>query len=78
MTIGHGKRVNDLNIVHFKRLAEDCDLGWPMIRERVEALADKTAAIVAGEQEKKHPSTGADMEAGILDRILKRCQRIHC
>ena len=26
MTLGHGKDVNDLNVGHFKRLAEECDL----------------------------------------------------
>jgi serine/threonine-protein kinase HipA len=76
MSIGHGKSVNDLNIAHFKRLAEECDLGWPMVRERVESLTNKTAAIVASEQGKKHPSADTEMETQISDRILERCQRI--
>ena len=48
MNIGHGESVNDLNPAHFKRLAEECDLGWPMIRERVENLA-RGAVEVVGE-----------------------------
>ncbi len=76
MNIGHGKSVNDLNIAHFKRLAEECDLGWPMVRERVESLTDRTAAIVASEQEMKQPSEGTEMEKQVRDRILERCHRI--
>jgi len=76
MSIGHGKSVNDLNIAHFKRLAEECDLGWPMVRERVGSLTDKTAAIVTSEQEKEHPSADTEMKTQLCDKILERCQRI--
>ncbi len=35
MNIGHGKSVNDINPAHFRRMSEECGLGWPMVRERI-------------------------------------------
>jgi len=42
MKIGHGKNINDINPAHFKRMAEACGFGWPMVRERIRALATRT------------------------------------
>jgi len=42
MGIGHGKNINDLNPAHFKRMAEECGFGWPMVRDRIRALATRT------------------------------------
>jgi serine/threonine-protein kinase HipA len=77
MSIGHGQHVNDLNPAHFKRLAEECDLGWPMVRERVESLAEKTVAVAEDRGESAPDSTDVEMITGIRGRILRRCERLH-
>ena len=76
MNIGHGKSVNDLNPAHFKRLAEECDLGWPMIRERVESLAGKAVAVVEDIRGLGQGSADAEKATGIRGRVLQRCERM--
>jgi len=72
MNIGHSKSVNDLNPAHFKRLAEECDLGWPMIRERVESLSRGATEAVRDMPALVHSST--DTEVG--RHVLERCERM--
>lgn len=75
MNIGHGKSVNDINPARFKRLAEECDLGWPMVRERIDDLADRTMNAV-----KSTESTGdvpaKDAAARMANVIQNRCERL--
>jgi serine/threonine-protein kinase HipA len=46
MNIGNGKNVNDVNPAHFKRMAEEATLGWPMVRERIEVLSGKVVGVL--------------------------------
>lgn len=75
MNIGHSQRVNDLNPAHFKRLAEECDLGWPMIRERVEDLSRKTSEAVTNMPALAHGSS-AEMVNKLCKHVLERCERL--
>ncbi len=63
MNIGHGKAENDLNPANFKRLAEEGALGWPMVKERVFSLANRTLSATA--------ALGAP--PGLADAIRTRC-----
>ena len=76
MNIGHGKSVNDLNPAHFKRLAEECDLGWPMIRERVENLARVAAEAVGDMPTLVQSSTGTVIDRCLCRHVLERCERM--
>jgi len=29
------------SLYHFRKMSEECRLGWPMVRERVVAMSDK-------------------------------------
>ncbi|MFU8781058.1 MAG: type II toxin-antitoxin system HipA family toxin [Kiritimatiellia bacterium] len=75
MNIGPGKHANDLNPAHFRSLAEECDLGWPMIRERVRILADKMFAAVDNRDATDGFSLPA-MHPNIADMVLDRCKRM--
>jgi serine/threonine-protein kinase HipA len=78
MNIGHGKSVNDLNPAHFRRLAEECDLGWPMIRERVESLSRAAAAAVGDIPALIHGSTDTEICSELYRHVLERCKRVQC
>jgi len=72
MGIGHGKNINDLNLAHFKRMAEECGLGWPMVRERIRDLAARTFQAI-DTIEVPLPESAAVL-ASIADSIKDRCQ----
>lgn len=75
MNIGHGKHANDLNPAHFRSLAEECDLGWPMIRERVRTLAEKMLMAV-NDSVASSDSALPVMRARIADMVHDRCERM--
>lgn len=75
MRVGRGKSVNDLNPAHFRRMAEESSLGWPMIRERMEWMSSKMIEVLEGKlffDESLTPET-TEKIAGM---ILKRCQQM--
>lgn len=75
MNIGHGKHANDLNPAHFKSLAEECDLGWPMVRERVRNLVEKMLMAV-NESIASGDSPLPVIRPTITDMVLDRCERM--
>lgn len=75
MNIGHGKSVNDINPAHFKRLAEECDLGWPMVRERIGGLAGRTMDAMKATKSTGNVPT-PDTAARIAGVIQNRCERM--
>ncbi len=74
MNIGHAKIINDLNPAHFKKMAEECELGWPMVRERIQNLVGKVFDAVG---DLKFAPLSAD---GVTDRIREliqqRCRKL--
>lgn len=66
MRVGHGKAVNDLNPANFRRLAEACGLGWPMVKERVADLASRTLSAASGMED----------TSGIAGNVCGRCERM--
>lgn len=69
MNIGHAIAVNDLNPANFKRLAEEGALGWPMVRERIAVLANKTLGKMSGMND--HASLAVTIKAR-CERMLKQ------
>lgn len=75
MNIGHGKSVNDVNPSHFRHMAEEASLGWPMVRERVRALSGKTIeAIEEGELTRTSPAP--EVATRLSKLVIQRCVRM--
>lgn len=74
MGIGHGKNINDLNPAHFKRMAEECALGWPMVRDRIHELASKTLQAIDTIQIPL-PENAAVLSS-IADSTKTRCRKL--
>jgi len=75
MNIGKGKDVNDVNPDHFRRMAEEGGLGWPMVRERIADLAGSAIkAIETGNL--VQTSLGTEMAAQLAELVTQRCRRI--
>lgn len=75
MRIGRGKSINDLNPAHFKRMAVEASLGWPMIRERIEILAAKMIDALPDGTPTDDPSAIAQAER-VVETIRPRCRRM--
>jgi len=75
MNIGKGKDVNDINPAHFRRMAEEAALGWPMVRERIETLAGKVVeTLEEGSLAETSPEPAAAVQVSGL--VAQRCQRM--
>ena len=75
MNIGRGKNVNDLDPDHFHRMAEESALGWPMVRERIEALSDNMIhTLEDGTLVDGTPDPGAADRVSTL--VTERCRRM--
>jgi len=75
MNIGNCKNINDLNPDHFRRMAEEASLGWPMVRERIEALSRKVIEVLQRAR-LVHTSPDPDTAARLSDLVTDRCQRM--
>jgi len=75
MSIGNGKNVNDVDPAHFRHMAEESSVGWPMVRERTAALADKVSATLEeGRLMRTSPDTA--VAARLSELIAERCRRM--
>jgi serine/threonine-protein kinase HipA len=75
MNIGNGKNVNDVNPDHFRRMAEEAALGWPMVRERIAALSGKVVATLE-EDSLVRTSPDSVIATRLSELVTQRCQRI--
>jgi serine/threonine-protein kinase HipA len=75
MSIGNGKSVNDINPTHFRRMAEEAALGWPMVRERIAILSGKVIDTLA-EGSLVRTSPDADIANKVSALVMQRCQRM--
>ena len=41
MKLGTARSINDLTLTHFQRMAEESQLGWPSVRERIAKLSQR-------------------------------------
>jgi serine/threonine-protein kinase HipA len=75
MSIGNGTSVNDFNLAHFRRMAEESSLGWPMVRERIEALSGKMIeTLEEGSLVRASPDPG--IGAQVSELVRQRCRRM--
>jgi len=75
MNIGNGKNVNDVNPAHFRRMAEDAALGWPMVRERIETLSRKVIDTLE-EGNLLRISPASEITARLSGLVIQRCRRM--
>jgi len=75
MSIGNGNSVNDVNPAHFRRMAEEAALGWPMVRERIETLSGKVIeTLEEGSLARTSPDPG--IGAQVSELVTQRCRRM--
>ena len=75
MNIGGGQQVSDLNLAHFRSMAEKCALGWPMVRERIASMANNVTNVInRGELVMRSPYP--EIASHLADLITQRCQSI--
>jgi serine/threonine-protein kinase HipA len=67
MKIGKGKSLDEIEPIHFQKMATENDLGWPMLRERMERLCQKVLEVLS-ERNLQSETTDAAM-AGRVARI---------
>jgi serine/threonine-protein kinase HipA len=75
MNIGNGKNVNDVNPAHFRRMAEEASLGWPMVRERIETLSLKAIETLE-EGSAALTSPDAGITARLSELVIQRCRKM--
>lgn len=64
MKIGSGKNLNEIRLHHFRKMADECRLGWPMVRERVMVMSDKVCKSLSSME-----FTDAVVHAEMTERI---------
>lgn len=69
MKIGSGKNLNEIRLHHFRKMAEECRLGWPMVRERVMMMSDKVCSSLSAME-----FTDAVAHAEMTERISEIIQ----
>jgi serine/threonine-protein kinase HipA len=75
MNIGNGKNVNDVNPAHFRHMAEDAALGWPMVRERIETLSGKMIDMLEkGSLLRTAPAS--EITTRLSGLVMQRCRRM--
>lgn len=75
MKIGTCKDINDLATSHWKKMADETSLGWPMIQERMRGLAtavrDHSAAVA-----EDLPELNPSMSERVIEIIITRAEKI--
>ena len=41
MKLGNARSINDMTLTQFQRMAEESQLGWPSVRERIAKLSQR-------------------------------------
>lgn len=73
MKIGNGKLITEIQLGHFRKMANECNLGWPMVRERVVAMSRRvgealSTADLGGSQ--------SEMASRVTALTRANCQRM--
>jgi len=75
MNIGKGKDVYDVKADHFRRMAKEASLGWPMVRERLASLAGKMIDTLAAGR-LVQGSSAPEVAAQVSELVTQRSQRM--
>ena len=78
MKIGRSETMDSITAVHWKKMAEESKIGWPMVRDRIRQLSQVVATAVPQIREEcssHNPAKTAEVAAIILKRAeaFKKC-----
>jgi serine/threonine-protein kinase HipA len=81
MKIGSAGTLTEVSPEHFKQLSAETKLGWPMVRERLANLCNKTADSIRRDEIHCPSSTAGNQPASIVlqraERMLRLLKRPH-
>lgn len=75
MKIGRSESIETLTAVHWKKMAEESNIGWPMVRDRIRQIAQtvaKTIRPVEAVCSSQNPAKASE----VADMILRRAESI--
>ena len=75
MKIGKAKLLSEVTQAHFKKMAEECELGWPMIRERIDSICEQVLEIL-NTNDIQNGSIDPDTATQISSITSERCERM--
>jgi serine/threonine-protein kinase HipA len=75
MKIGKGKLLNEIEPVHFQKMAAENDLGWPMIRERMGRLCRKVLDVIS-ERNLQFETTHEEIAEHVAEIVSQRASYI--
>ena len=73
MKIGSCDSITNITPAHWQKMAKETNLGWPMIRERINELSHRTLEAVAN-LSLQHPSLDQNMIQTVTEIIAKRAR----
>jgi serine/threonine-protein kinase HipA len=71
MKIGASDTIHNITPAHWQKMAKETNLGWPMIRERLNALSRKTLDALQN-LSLQHPSLDQNMIQTVTETIIRR------
>jgi hypothetical protein len=78
MKIGRSESIETLTAVHWKKMAEESNIGWPMVRDRIRQIAQtvaKTLRPVEADCASQNPAKTSEV-ADIIQRRTELIQAV--
>lgn len=75
MKIGGCKQINHLENAHWQKMAKECNIGWPMLREKLSSLAERISVELPSTVETVQEMVATDFQ-NVSDIISKRAQKV--
>ena len=75
MKLGKARSINDMTLTHFQRMAEESQLGWPLVRERIAKLSQRIRDVLDNhslDSEDEMASKVAKLISGRTDKMLNQ------
>lgn len=76
MKIGRSETLDSITVDHWRRMADESRLGWPLLRERVERMAGRVVAEVADAGTPGSPAAGSPGAGEVARIVLHRAKRM--
>jgi len=78
MKIGRSETMDSITALHWKKMAEESKIGWPMVRDRVRQLSQRVAQQITPVRERcaSHNSAKTSEVADIIQRRTETLQQI--
>ena len=72
MKIGKSTSINQITTLHWQKMATECRIGWPMLRDKINELIQKIAIVLEqGEltETSNDPIVARNLTATVSERI---------